>query len=288
MVLPFSRGSEWRKWDLHVHTPTTKSSDGYIPTSGKDVWDEFCENIEESDVMAIGITDYFSLDNYFTFIDKFKTKYPKSSKVFFPNIELRLNESVNPSQEEVHMHLIFRPEITKKDASKFLSSLKTVKTDGNGRDVTCDQLIKTSTQNDYEGATVTRDSVIFAIKETFGKKIIRQDYLLILAAANNDGVRPKKGKQRKEIITDEIDKFCDGFFGGSQNTEHFLDVDRLDDKEQKIKEKPILSGFDAHSFDQLRKWLGQALHDESTNKEITWIKEDLPYERQQQILIEPK
>jgi hypothetical protein len=138
-------------------------------------------------------------------------------------------------------------------------------------------LVKTDTQNDYEGATVTRNSVDDAIKETFGKKIIRQDFLLIFAAANNDGVRPKKGKQRKEIITDEIDKFCDGFFGGSQNTDHFLDTTRLEDKEQKINAKPVVSGSDSHSIDQLKSWLGKTFHDEATNKEVTWIKADLTY-----------
>jgi energy-coupling factor transporter ATP-binding protein EcfA2 len=284
----FPRGSEWRKWDLHVHTPLTKSNDSYVSSSGKDVWNKFCDEIEKSDVRVIGITDYFSFDNYFTFIDKFRTKFPNSDKVFFPNVELRLNESVNSVQEEVNIHLIFHPEIIKDDATKFLTNLKTVKTDSHGREITCNQLQITKSRNDYEGATVTRKSIINAIKEVFGEKIVRQDYVLILAAVNNDGARPERGKQRKEIITDEIDKFCDAFFGGSQNTNHFLKMNRLEDKEQKIKEKPVLSGCDAHSFDQLQTWLGKAFHDESTTKEITWIKANLTYEGLLQILIEPK
>ena len=43
------------------------------------------------DVEVIGITDYFSVENYYTFIEKFKTKYPNSKKVFFPNIEFRID-----------------------------------------------------------------------------------------------------------------------------------------------------------------------------------------------------
>jgi len=284
----YPKGSEWKKWDLHLHTPLTKSSDNYHSSSDRLVWDEFCEIIENSDVEAIGITDYFSFDGYFTFIDKFRAKYPNSKKVIFPNVELRLNESVNSVQEEVNVHLIFRSEITKQEAAKFLSCLKTLKTDGNGREISCDQLVKGPSRNDFEGATVTRKSVTNAIKEVFGEKIVRQDYVLILAAVNNDGARPERGKQRKEIITDEIDKFCDAFFGGSQNTDHFLKTDRLEDKELKIKEKPVLSGCDAHSFDDLRAWLGKVLRNDSTNKETTWIKADLTYEGLLQILIEPK
>ena len=41
------------------------------------VWDRFCDEIEKSDISVFGITDYFSVDNYFLFIEKFKKKIPK-------------------------------------------------------------------------------------------------------------------------------------------------------------------------------------------------------------------
>lgn len=283
----FPRGSEWRKWDLHVHSPETKINDGYKSKDDEDVWNKFCDYIYKSDVEVIGITDYFSLDNFFKFREIFYNKYPDSTKVFFPNMELRINESVNPVQEEVNLHLIFRPDLTEADAKDFANKLKTVKTDDRGREVACSQLSKSNGQNDFEGATVTRTAIEKAIKEVFGTKILRQDYVLILAAANNDGTRPARGKQRKVVITDEIDKFCDAFFGGSQNVEYFLNSSRLDDDEQTISAKPVLSGCDAHNFEQLGTWLGQTVKDESTNQETTWIKGDPTFEGLQQILIEP-
>ena len=92
-VQKFPRGSEWRKWDLHVHTPGTKLSDDYS-LSELDQEEinrvnelyERCENklvnvcldeesikewlfwvdyIHNSDVSLIGVTDYFSLENFF-------------------------------------------------------------------------------------------------------------------------------------------------------------------------------------------------------------------------------
>ena len=278
-----SRGSEWRKWDLHVHTPFTKCNDGYESLK-PNTWDNFCKSIEESSVSVIGITDYFSLDNYYIFVDKFHSLYPHSSKIFFPNIELRLNESVNPVQEEVNVHLIFRPDIDKETAKKFIDSLKTEKTDRNEKKLSCGEL----ENGDFEGATVTRENIILAFEETFGPKAIRQDYMLIFAATNNDGIRPERGKKRKEIITDEIDKLSDGFFGGSQNTEHFLDKARLEDKQQSIKEKPVITGCDAHSFDQLNTWLGKTVINDTNTKEITWIKADTTFEGLLQILIDPR
>ena len=85
----FPRGSEWRKWDLHVHAPGAKLNDGYIAPPD---WDQYCKVIEESDVEAIGIADYFSLDSYFEFCKQHRQRYPDSQKVFFPNLELRLNQ----------------------------------------------------------------------------------------------------------------------------------------------------------------------------------------------------
>ena len=104
-----SRGSEWRKWDLHLHAPSTKQNDQFKSPSGSDVWDEYCRRLHDSDVQAFGITDYFSADSYFAARDKYKERHPDSAKVFFPNIELRTNDVVNKEQEEVNIHLIFSP-----------------------------------------------------------------------------------------------------------------------------------------------------------------------------------
>ena len=49
----FPRGSEWRKWDLHVHSP---ESDGY---SGN--WEQFETQIKNADCDVIGINDYFTV-----------------------------------------------------------------------------------------------------------------------------------------------------------------------------------------------------------------------------------
>jgi len=279
-----SRGSEWRKWDLHIHTPFTKSDDEYKCDINEDVWDIFCKKIEESDVAVIGITDYFSIENFYLFKKKHQAKYPDSNKIFFPNIELRLNESVNQAQEEVNLHIIFKPDISAEQASKFLSELKTEVTDGNNRKLSCAEL-----QGDqFKSATVTRESISTAIKNTFGDKSERQNHLLIITAANNDGVRPTRGRQRKENITDQIDKFSDAYFGGSQNTEYFLKTNRLEDDDQTIKPKPVFTGSDIHSFDQLDAWLGRRIENEDSNKEITWIKCDPNFGGLLQTLIEPK
>ncbi|MGD1082183.1 MAG: TrlF family AAA-like ATPase [Candidatus Sulfotelmatobacter sp.] len=290
----FKRGSEWRKWDLHVHTPGTKKNDQYVSDTG-DVLDIFCDRIEASDVCAVGITDYFSVDCYFRFIQRFKEKYPHSAKVFFPNVELCTSDVVNAASEEVNIHLIFNPflEDCEKNVTNFLRQLDTNKTRGAGG-----QRVKASelkTQADFQEATTTRDLIKKAFNDTFGDKAELTDYVLILAAANNDGIRAateevhgkRRGKKRKALISDEVDKFSHGFFGNTSNTEYFLTVNRLEDGST-TSPKPVVSGSDAHSFNDLDRWLGKVvLQDGVRIKEATWIKADLTFEGLKQIIFEP-
>lgn len=283
----YPRGSEWRKWDLHVHTPNTQKNDCFRTTDkSKDVWGLFCENIENSDVDVIGITDYFSVANYFIFLTKFKKMYPNSTKIFFPNIEICTSDVVNKASEEVNMHLIFDLKISQKQIREFLINLKTNKTDAKGRNIKAFEL---ESKKEFEEATTTRAFIKEAFKETFGDKAKILDYFLIFTAINNDGARPVRGKKRKEIISDEIDKFSHGFFGGSQNTEYFLKTGRLE-SEDEIAPKPVICGSDVHSFEDMDNWLGKEFINQNGEKvkEISWIKADPTFEGLKQILYEPE
>ena len=277
-------GSDWRKWDLHVHTPNTKLSDNYKTTDGSDPWDKFCESLENSDVEVIGITDYFSAENYFTFKEKFKAKYPKSKKKFFPNLELRLEVSVNRNAEEVNLHIIFSDKTAKDKIESFLSKLDT-NISKNGACVSCKDI---STQTDCESAGIDYKILRKKLKEIFGD----DECYLIFGASNNAGLRPDNNSRRKLNITDEIDKICDGFFGGQQNVEYYLETDRDEDKEI-AKKKPVACGCDAHSFDDLDNWLGKRVvktvkNIEVVEKDIAWIKAEPTFEGLKQIVYEPE
>lgn len=286
MTNAWPRGSEWRKWDLHVHAPGTKQADQFRQSNGGDVWDEYCSKLHESDVQAFGITDYFSADGYFSTFHKYMERYPDSSKVFFPNIELRTNDVVNKAQEEVNVHLLFNP-FRPDHADKIralLASLKTNKTDNAGRNVRASEL----ENGGYAAATTTRAFIHEALEETYGKGADLLDRVLIITAANNDGIRPERGKQRKLLITDELDKFSDAFFGNTGNVEYFLGTSRAEDDEY-TKPKPVLSGSDAHSFADLEEKLGQVVSDQKVGivYEPTWIKADQTFEGLKQIIFEP-
>jgi ABC-type lipoprotein export system ATPase subunit/flagellar biosynthesis chaperone FliJ len=285
--LESSIGSEWRKWDLHLHAPLAKSNDQYKVADGLDVWKEFCDKLENSDVHVFGITDYFSADAYFNTLEKYKEHHANSKKLLIPNIEVRTSYVVNSAQEEVNLHILFNPSTPKVDQliKKFLGCLNTNKTGSGGVRIKASDL---STKQDYEEATTTREFIDEALKETFGDKVDMTEFALILTAANNDGIRAERGKKRKLTITDELDKFSQGFYGNSNNTEHFLSKDRLEGEEE-IEAKPVFSGCDAHSFEDLDAWLGKlVLNEGEILKQPTWIKADIDFEGLKYALYEPR
>lgn len=288
----YRRGSEWRKWDLHAHAPGTKLNNGYAAKDGEPDLARFCRIVHDSDVAAVAVADYFSLDGYFAVRAKYSEMFPDDDRLLLPNLELRLPIAVNREGQNVNLHLIFRPTLTTAEADKFLGHLKTEGTTGTMQTrTTCKDL---STAQQFESATVSLTSIEHAIKETFGEHAVhrseRPQHVLIVASAKGDGIRVggTNGRQRKNLLSDEIDKYADGFYANanSGSREYFLDTDRLEGDEQTAP-KPVFDGCDAHSFADLESGLGKHVADGDSRRNITWIKADPTYAGLLQTLIEP-
>jgi predicted ATPase len=272
--LNYPEGSIWRRWDLHLHAPGTKLSDCF--GNSDNIWDKYIDYLENSYVQAFGITDYFSADGYFNLIEKYQEKYPNSKKVFFPNIEFRLYESVSKDHANPHIHVIFSNDAScnKEQISKFLSNLETYEENENGVKIKCSDL---QTPQQFAAASVSLKGIKEALEKTFGK---RTPYIIAFPA-KNDGVRSTDASSpRKVQITDQIDRDCHLFFGGSDSRDYFLKEDRY--AAGKSSPKPVVSGSDAHSFDDLERLEGNV-----AGYPPTWIKADLTFRGLKQICFEP-
>ena len=53
-----TRGSEWNKWDLHIHTASSYDS----PYKADDADELLCQALAENDIKAVAITDHFKID----------------------------------------------------------------------------------------------------------------------------------------------------------------------------------------------------------------------------------
>jgi exonuclease SbcC len=107
------RGSVWRKWDLHVHTPDSLVQ--HYGGSGSDVWDKFIEELRNlpSDFKVLGINDYIFLDGYKKLLAaKAEGKLP-NIELLLPVIELRLDKfgGSNSGLSRVNYHIIFSNKI---------------------------------------------------------------------------------------------------------------------------------------------------------------------------------
>jgi len=291
MTIHFERGSEWRKWDLHVHLPGTKLNNGYGSIKqNSNVLNRFCTILHNSDVQAFGLTDYFSLDTFFLATKHYRSLFPQDDKLFIPNLELRLTTAVNRSGEVINIHLLFNPNLKQVKINNFMHALRTSETIGpDSRSVSCDEL---DTPEQFKKATVDKKAIEAAIKDTFGPNALvpehRQQYLLVVVSAKGDGIRPGgAGIERKKLLTDEIDKFSDAVFANESSRDYFLDVTRLE-TDEKVKAKPVFDGSDAHNFDDLNKRLGKSINTGGDHRNVLWIKADLTYSGLLQTLVEPK
>lgn len=80
----YQRGSEWRKWDLHVHTASSYDS----KYSGPDADELLVKAWRENSIAAVAITDHFIIDK--SRIDNLKKLAPDIT--IFPGVELRTDK----------------------------------------------------------------------------------------------------------------------------------------------------------------------------------------------------
>ena len=91
-----SRGSEWRKWDLHVHTASSYD----YKDKANDANDKLVQVLLENEIAAIAITDHFVIDK--NRIQQIREKVNGRITVF-PGVELRCDKGTS----NLHIILIF-------------------------------------------------------------------------------------------------------------------------------------------------------------------------------------
>lgn len=128
-------GSAWNKWDLHIHTKGTSKNDQFT----SETFDEFCnamfKKALEKQIAVIGITDYFSIENYKKVNDFIKNILPNSSHfndkekqqikqiVLIPNVELRMLPATDKGKL-INIHCLFDPKYVSKLDNDFFNAIE--------------------------------------------------------------------------------------------------------------------------------------------------------------------
>lgn len=95
----YPRGSEWRKWDLHVHTASSYDR----KYGGTDADELLVKAWRENNIAAVAITDHFLIDK--SRIVKLKELAPEIT--IFPGVELRTDKGA----ANLHIIAIFHEDM---------------------------------------------------------------------------------------------------------------------------------------------------------------------------------
>ncbi|EPR7343229.1 TrlF family AAA-like ATPase, partial [Vibrio parahaemolyticus] len=285
----YEHGSEWRRWDLHVHTP-----DSVLETQFKGDWDGYIAAIEQSDsgVAVIGITDYCSISGYEKVVEYRRQGRMKNIETVIPNIEFR----VTPNTEKhkgINIHILVNPD-SAHHIDEIKNALSRLCVDHHGQNYACseDQLMsygralypetahcnKTSLK---EGINNFKPSYDVLKKWYSGEKWLKENSIVVAANGSNDGVSGIKDGGFAGLKKD-IYQFIDMVFSATPSDIKYFTGQGTKSREDIVSELgrlvPCVHGSDAHSIEKLFK---------PDHERYCWIKADPTFNGLKQVVFEP-
>lgn len=304
--MEIKRGSEWRRWELHLHTPFTQKEDRYIGKTPDEKWNNFYSSISDyigngSDplhsICAIAVTDYLSIDNYLKICKD--QRLPNSVKLVLPNVELRMNPIA--ANSPINIHCIFDPSIAEELESRFFANLR-FEYNHNQYSATRSELIRLG--RDFQNAPSLSEEEAFSVGlsqyvisyETLSNVFknhpeLREKTIIVVSNNSNDGASGLRthsdyfiGKTSQlEATRRAIYQLSDMIFSANPKDIAYFLGEGPDDPDI-VKEKcgslmPCIHGCDAHS--NVKVFSPDA-------DRFCWIKADPTFEGLKQVLYEPK
>ena len=298
-------GSVWRRWDLHVHVPNTVLANDYGNREHPD-YNKYFDLLYKSGISVVGLTDYFTTETIYDAIEahdrycREKNIVEKNRIFLIPNIEFRINDIINGSDEQIDVHVLLDPQrIDREEAKNFLTRLPTVspkKSSSSSSSNDNELYVSNLTNEDKKKALISFERLVSELKNSYGSRFSLSSYKIIFPI-NGNGIRSncdenKADKARRDVRSDDLDERADGFFGGPKNANFFLKEDRYEnfEKGKKSAPKPVFSGSDSHSYDDIEQRVGKYLEHETTNRAsyITWIRAEKSFKGLCQCFIEPE
>jgi len=312
-----SRGSVWRKWDLQVHTKGTAKNDQFTSAN----FDEFCialfKKALEKEIAVIGITDYFSIENYKKvkkFVAEIDNLKVSGKKVFsdqeieaikgifiLPNVELRMMPSTD-SGRLVNIHCLFNPEFESSIENDFFGSIEYSAGSGTRFKMNRQGIISLGKSLDstlVDEAAYKKGADNFVVSHGDLQKLydgntkFRENVIIVVSNSSKDGASALQKHydlfendvaSQLDAVRKAIYSISHAIFSSNENDrKYFLGSNGKDDVAAVINKcgslKPCVHGSDAHSEDKLFA---------PDNNLFCWIKADTTFEGLKQILWEPK
>lgn len=314
-------GSEWRKWNFHVHTKGTNKNDQFSSRSMDDFFLVFYKKAVENNLAALGITDYFSIDRYFDAL-KYRAEIAEKfddlgnrlfqdeevelikSMFIFPNVELRMLPSTD-NGKLVNIHCLFNPDYVNDLENDFFGHIENQdrlkmnrhgitaygrSLDGNIKEV--DKQYKKGIDNFVIDLRTLTD--LLAKNKRF-----RDNTLLVVSNSNKDGASALQ--KHYDLFENES-----GSLDGLRKSIYYMSdaVFSANPKDIKYFIGKRLEGSEGYDESVLKKEIDEVIKyrgslkpclvgcDGHTEEDLflryTWVKADLNFEGLRQICFEPE
>jgi len=122
----FPRGSEWRKWDLHVHSPASFNwGDGkqlreMSPDERHEAMQRMHDAIVSTEPVAFAVVDYWTFDGYLEFRRFLSDRDLELEKAVFPGMELRI---LAPTNYRLNLQVVLSDALSDQQLADFRSQL---------------------------------------------------------------------------------------------------------------------------------------------------------------------
>lgn len=285
-----SRGSEWHRWEPHIHAPGTILNNQF---GGADPWSSYLSTLEglTPQIEAIAVTDYYVTDTYEEFLKHKAAGRLPGVSLLFPNIELRLDIAAKTGF--VNVHFLVSPE----DPDHLLEAKRILKrlqfhAFSDRFDCTREELIKLGKRADStitdDRAALRHGATQFKVNFDQLRKVIGEsewatkNILIAVAGATGDGTSGLR-QAADATVRQEIEKFAHIIFSSSPAQREFWIGQRgvlIEELRTRYNGcKPCLHGSDSHDQESVGL---------PVDNRFSWIKGALDFDTLRQACIDPE
>ena len=266
------RGSEFRKWDLHIHSPYTVLNNQFDKLSdGSPDVEKFIQKIKDEGISAVGLTNYFNFND-----DDFRLKdrLNKEGIATFLNLEIRLSY-INKSDQLFDYHIIFDNNLPDIIIKNLLGQLK-------ANIGSTNKSFNTLTNSEIENVANIDLSQLLKVlnndKELNGRFLA--GFLSRGHGSATSDSDPKNGAVYENICVNSdflIHSSCDNpaTCEDKKCKHNNILVDRKFWLDKSPYVRPLLQSSDSHSLEQI-------------GSKYSWVKADLTFDGLEQIKYEPE
>lgn len=286
-----NRGSEWRRWEPHIHAPGTVMNNQF---SGPNAWDDYLNALEQATplIEAIAVTDYYITDTYQKVLEYRNAGRLRNTSLIFPNIELRLDVATAKGGF-VNLHLFVSPEDPDhiEELTRILSRLQ-FNVMHDRFDCTRADLIRLGKKVDPsindERAALSHGASQFKVNFRQLREVYiesswaKKNILIGVAGGASDGTSGVR-EAADQTIRREIEGFAHIIFASSESQSEFWLGRKPSMSADDICRiygglKPCLHGSDAHDLKSVASPFGNR---------FSWIKGALEFDSLRQACIDP-